>query len=250
MHLVFTKEHPVQFHLYSDFAHALNGEGKKNLPTPHLHIAKISDSASDETMFEKVDSIFAAVSKDGLSNEEKADLSQKRASFLANRTEPWELSQPRFSLPVIEDNPRLRLYLPKEIAIYADGSFSNGFGGYAAIFLESGRPLASLSGCGKFDSSAEVEWKAVDVALSAIVGDGHHIDVYTDHLQIVQTLYSEKPKCESSTRRFFNHILHVCSENAVIFHHVRGHNGFDGSEWNELADVLAKHERQRIEGVR
>lgn len=247
MHVVYTKSRPMQFHLYPDFSHAKKDEHKKNLPSPGLYLTKIDDNWSDEAMFDKLNNLFKPAHWEPLTQNEKEDLAQKRAMFLGTASNSCSLAQPSIVPPIGDNNPRLRLYLPKEIAVYADGSFSDGFGGYAAIFLESGRPFASLSGCGRFASSAEVEWKAVDMALSAIVGDGHHVHVYTDHVQIVQTLYSDNPKHEAGTEPYCQRILGFCGENTVSFHHVRGHNGFDGSEWNELADVLAKHERQRIE---
>lgn len=241
MYLIFTEGRPFNFQFYVTFAQAKKKE-RKNLPSTFRQVMKVKDGCQEAMLREKLNQRLHTAHQLPLFPDEERELSEKYAAFTGEYADNQKQNPSRID----GDNPRLRLYLPKEITIYTDGSFSDSLGGYAAIFLEAGRPFASVSGCGIFTSNTEVEWKAVEIALSAVEGNGHQIHVYTDCLQIIQCLYSGTPPKDDVSFQLYQHVLSCMKGNSITFHHVRSHDGFDGSEWNELADVLAKHEKDRM----
>ena len=243
MYLVFTERRPFNFQFYISFAQAKSKE-RRNLPSPYRQIMKIADGSEEAVLREKLNARMHTAHQLPLFPDEERELIEKYAAFTEANADALKDAPSRAGSS--GDNPRLHLYLPKEITIYTDGAFSENFGGYAAVFLEAGRPFASLSGSGLFASNIEVDWKAVDAALAAIEGNGHQVHVYTDCLIIVQSLYGGTPPEGESPQKLYHHILACSKENSITFHHVRSHGGFDGSEWNELADVLAKHEKDRL----
>lgn len=237
MYIIYSRGKNRNIRMYADYSSAIAAEGVR-IPSPTRSILKVADNLSGKAVWKK----FAKRVKD---SEKKALTQQDKDAFL-------EAYQKCFGVPLdwTENEEggitRLHLYLPNDVTIYTDGSYIQtadgcGVGGYAAIFLASGRPIASLAGSGTFESSMQAEWKAIDAALSAVSGRGHRVYVYTDCEQIVLALYKTTIVDPNANQEMAN-ILDFCTRNTVSFHHVCGHSGFDGSEWNEMADALAHHE--------
>lgn len=240
MYIIYSKGKKRNIRMYVDYQSAVAAEGVR-IPSATRCVIKVGNNLSGKAIWKK----FAKRIKG----------SEKKILTKADRDGFLEAYQKCLGAPLdwTEDEEggitRLHLYLPNDITIYTDGSYIQmddgcGVGGYAAIFLASGRPIASLAGSGTFGSSMEAEWKAIDAALSAVSGRGHRVYVYTDCEQIVFALYKAVEVDPNANPEIAN-ILDFCSQNTVLFHHVSGHSGFDGSEWNELVDALAHHEAEK-----
>jgi len=240
MYIIYSKGKNRNIRMYTDYLSAIATEGVR-IPSATRSILKVAGNLSGKAIWKK----FVKRIKDN----------EKKVLTKADRDEFLNAYQQCFGTPLdgMDDEEggitRLHLYLPNDITIYTDGSYIQmddgcGVGGYAAIFLASGRPIASLAGSGTFGSSMEAEWKAIDAALSAVSGRGHRVYVYTDCEQIVFALYKAVEVDPNANPEIAN-ILDFCSRNTVSFHHVSGHSGFDGSEWNELVDALAHHEAEK-----
>ena len=142
-----------------------------------------------------------------------------------------------FSLPT-----NLRLCLPQTVSFYTDGScFEYMFGGFAAIPLDGGKPLAFLSGAAIVHNSAEAEWRAIHLALQSIPEGNHQVYLYTDSLEVVKNLDNESyhgaSVLSAEMQDILREIREICRKNKVSIAHVSGHSGI---EWNELADVIAR----------
>lgn len=134
----------------------------------------------------------------------------------------------------------VQLCLPQIVNFYIDGSCLNDvYGGFAAIALDGGRPLAFLSGSAKVESSTEAEWRAVHLALKSFMTEHHQIFIHTDCMDVVRVMNG----AQQVGRRpdSFIHILqeiHALAQNHdITVSYVRGHNG---NEWNVVADALAR----------
>lgn len=149
---------------------------------------------------------------------------------------------PEASVSEVLSVPTIRLCLPQTVSFYTDGSCCEFmFGGFAAIPLDGGRPIAFLSGSAIVHSSAEAEWRAIHLALRSLPEGNHQVYLYTDSQEVVTHLDNESYRGavtqSPEMRDILKEIREICQKNTVSITHVSGHRGI---EWNELADVIAK----------
>ena len=136
----------------------------------------------------------------------------------------------------------VQLCLPQIVNFYVDGScLENTFGGFAAIALDGGRPLAFLSGSAIVNSSNEAEWRAVYLALKSIMTEHHQVFLHTDCMEVVRVMNGAQ-KIDHRSHDFIQILQEIhtlCQNHDVTVSYIRGHSG---NEWNVVADALAKRQ--------
>lgn len=147
-------------------------------------------------------------------------------------------SKPGTQLPLCS----VQLCLPQAISFYVDGScLDNHFGGFAAIPLDGGRPIAFLSGAGEVDNSTDAEWHAVHLALKSLMTEHHQVWIYSDCMDVVRVMNGVQKVKERSAAfiQLYREVYALCQCHDVRVAYVKGHAG---NEWNEVADTLAKRQ--------
>lgn len=132
------------------------------------------------------------------------------------------------------------LCLPQVITCYIDGScLENHYGGFAAILLDGGRPLAFLSEAAFVESSLEAEWRAAHLAFRALDTDHHQIYLYSDCNSVVNVLSGSvmTGRPAPAIQQLYYETVQLAASHDVIISHIKGHAGVT---WNEFADALAK----------
>ena len=141
------------------------------------------------------------------------------------------------------------LCLPQVVTCYVDGSYlEGGYGGYAAILLDGGRPLAFLSGSSLVTSSAEAEWRAVKLAFRALDTEHHQVYLYSDNDTVVNVLNGNYPLKNQSpiNQQLYHEIVSLSQSHDVIVSHIKGHAGVT---LNEFADALAKRKSSMLRAI-
>lgn len=132
------------------------------------------------------------------------------------------------------------LCLPQVVTCYVDGScLDNHYGGFAAILLDGGRPLAFLSGAAFVESSLEAEWRAARLAFRALDTDHHQMYLYSDCNSVVNVLSGSvmTGRPAPAIQQLYHETVKLAASHDVIVSHIKGHAGVT---WNEFADTLAK----------
>lgn len=141
------------------------------------------------------------------------------------------------------------LCLPQVVTCYVDGSYlEGGYGGYAAILLDGGRPLAFLSGASLVTGAAEAEWHAVQLAFRALDTEHHQVYLYSDNDTVVNILNGNYPLENQSpvNQKLYHEIVSLAQSHDVIVSHIKGHVGVT---WNEFADALAKRKSRMLRDI-
>ncbi|WP_298462964.1 ribonuclease HI [uncultured Mitsuokella sp.] len=174
-----------------------------------------------------------------------ADDASLPASEEAEEESEEETGTPSTSPKILMES--VMLCLPQVITCYIDGScLENYYGGFSAIFLDGGRPLAFVTGAAFVESSLEAEWHAARLAFRALDTAHHQLYLYSDCDDVVSILNGKVMNGHRTPaiRKLYREIRQLAKPQDVIISHIKGHAGVT---WNEFADTLA---RQKADAFR